>query len=76
MEKKPPKSKNKLPAVQAGAEFDCVECGRRVVKFESLPEPGFLLCCECVFYPGWFKDERLAFVLDPWHCRNPPPHEL
>lgn len=58
------------------AEFDCVECGRHVVRFDALPEPGFLLCVECIFYPAWFTDERLAFILDPWNCRNPPPHEL
>lgn len=67
---------HKLP-VGPRIEFECTECGRRIIRCDSLPEPRvFLLCAECIFYPGWFRDEKLAFILDPWSCRNPPPHEL
>lgn len=67
---------NKLP-VGPRVEFECTECGRRIIRFDSLPEPRvFLLCAECIFYPGWFRNETLRFVLDPWGMANPPPHEI
>ena len=73
----PPRPKSKaLLAMGPPTEFDCVECGRHVLRF-ALPNPAdLMLCCECVFYPGWFKDDKLAFILDPSGLRNPPPHEL
>lgn len=44
-------------------DFDCVECGRHIVRLHSSwPEK---LCVECVHIPGWFKNPQLKAILDP-----------
>ena len=58
----------------ADREFDCCECGRHILSFGAqfgdLP-----MCAACIMMPGWFRDPRLAELLDPEHARNPPEGE-
>jgi hypothetical protein len=56
-------------------EFDCLECGRHIVRFapadaglaprfraaDKAPE----LCAHCLFLPGWREDPRLVAIFDP-----------
>ncbi len=45
-------------------EFDCVECGRHIVRIIARPtEPK--LCAECLMFPGWYKNPELRVLLDP-----------
>ena len=45
-------------------EFDCAECGRHIIQM--IPDDRHL-CAECIFMPGWFKNDDLRAVLDPEH---------
>lgn len=51
------------PAVAQAVEFDCVGCGRHIVRFAA--PPGADTCAECTFSPGWFRDPELVALLDP-----------
>ena len=47
-------------------EFDCVECGRHIIRFcGRMNEPA--LCAQCIFMPGWFRDARVRELFDPEH---------
>jgi rubrerythrin len=39
------------------AYFDCLDCGTRVIRFESANEPP--LCPICIAMPGWFNNCEL-----------------
>jgi hypothetical protein len=45
-------------------EFDCVECGRHIIRFAG---DGGVLCALCLFTPGWFRNEELREIFDPEH---------
>jgi hypothetical protein len=50
-------------------EFDCTECGRRIIRFGLNPafelSGVFKLCGICITLPGWFRDPELRVRLDP-----------
>lgn len=53
------------------SEFDCIECGRSIVRFgedERLP----LLCGACMMLPGWFRDPILRERIDADHDGREP----
>jgi hypothetical protein len=53
-----------MPEMKESREFDCVECGRHIVRFAAWDnEPA--LCAECLFLPGWYKSPGLKQILDP-----------
>jgi DNA-directed RNA polymerase subunit RPC12/RpoP len=47
--------------------FDCVECGRHVLRFA--PAPDVKLCANCVSMPGWFEDPEVCALFDPDYAR-------
>ncbi|WP_457798136.1 hypothetical protein [Methylocystis sp. S23] len=48
-------------------EFDCIECGRRIVSFGLCPGADHSLCGMCLVNPGWFKIAAVRAVVDPDH---------
>jgi hypothetical protein len=47
-------------------EFNCAACGRHVIRWcWSISAPAPELCAECIFLPGWYRDERLRRIIDP-----------
>lgn len=60
--------------MKSGVEFDCVECGRSIIRIVSTDTER--LCAECLWLPGWFNEPEIAALLDPYNDRKPPPHEV
>ena len=42
------------------SEFDCVDCGVRVLRWGRDNTPK---CAQCQFVPGWHRDPTLAALL-------------
>jgi hypothetical protein len=38
-------------------EFDCVDCGRHIVRWGPPDDPR---CAECLHVPGWYREPELA----------------
>jgi len=53
-------------------EFDCVECGRHIIRIIGEPYAP-ALCAACIMVPGWFRDPHLRNAIDA--DVNPPEHE-
>lgn len=51
----------------SGYEFDCVECGRHVVRYPVDLGNDQHLCGHCLTLPGWFRDAGLRKRIDPTH---------
>lgn len=55
-------------------EFDCIECGRHIIRIISeLNTPK--LCAMCMHLPGWFNDPLLVHITHNEDAINPPEHE-
>jgi len=58
-----------------GHEFDCIECGRHVVRMVCMPN--IELCGMCISTPGWHENAEIRAVVDPdYHrlrCGDPQP---
>lgn len=53
-----------MSVAEHGREFDCVECGRHIIRV--IHRPGeLLICAECMFMPGWYTVPELRDILDP-----------
>lgn len=51
-------------------EFDCIECGRHMIRFGCSEPRG--LCGLCIHLPGWFRDPALVKSLDPDYDPSEP----
>jgi hypothetical protein len=70
----PPLRRHAIRAGDGSVEFDCVDCGRSIVRFDRvIPEP--LLCGACLHSPGWFNHPEVADLIDPEGHRRPPNSE-
>jgi hypothetical protein len=50
--------------VERETEFDCIECGRHIVRLAA-PADQPKLCAACITMPGWFRDPKLRAIIDP-----------
>ncbi|GJD93388.1 hypothetical protein [Methylobacterium iners] len=49
------------------AEFDCCECGRRIIAIAAAAPPELPLCAHCLTLPGWFRLPEVREQFDPDH---------
>ena len=55
-------------------EFDCVECGQHIIRFNGEPgEPQ--LCGHCLHIPGWFRHPEVRRMLAPEGLPDLPENE-
>jgi hypothetical protein len=52
-------------AVRHSDEFDCVDCGRHIVRMILFAGEDGRRCAHCMHMPGWHRDPNIAKLLDP-----------
>jgi hypothetical protein len=57
-------------------EFDCIECGRHIVRITALRDMLPKLCGHCLTMPGWFRNPELHEKFAPEGLDNLPDHEM
>jgi hypothetical protein len=60
--------------LSGNSEFDCCECGVRVIAYDAHARPEPPLCPLCLMLPGWMRFADLRLILaggrDPaWHAK-------
>jgi hypothetical protein len=56
-------------------EFDCIECGRHIVRLIDDQPCAAKLCGHCFYIPGWFRHDDVRKLLAPEGLNNLPAHE-
>lgn len=52
-----------ITAGDGAEEFDCIDCGRHIIRLVGVPPDHF--CGLCLMWPGWYRDPELRLRLDP-----------